>query len=448
MTRFFWRIFLSVWVIATSTVVLAVYLSRLLPSTEPAVASGEQVAELVARDLRAALNDRSLSVSEIAERYAIDVAPMLEVFILDREGHDVLERRVPEEVYRALVGEEVSWWLPTDWPRVSVVSGDVHGYTVVSYEDFFIFGRAMGDPMARAILLAVALVISIVVSALLARFVVRPVERLREAGRLVASGDLSVRVAPELGKRQDTLAELAHDFDYMTERVASSLTAQRQMMRDVSHELRSPLARLQALISVAGQRDDSAGPEFLLRIENELDRLDELIGEILAFSRLQMQEQISRTRTDIVDLTQTIVDDASIEAEASNKRVVMRSPEHAVQEVDYSLVHSAIENIVRNAIRHTAEGTDVVVSIEVDASGIHVDVSDRGPGVPEEALETIFLPFYRIEDGRPTHTGSGGIGLAIAARTAALHGGSIVARNRKPNGLSVILSLPTVGVRK
>ncbi|MEL6366384.1 MAG: ATP-binding protein [Pseudomonadota bacterium] len=442
MTRFFWRIFVSVWAIAMISFVIAVYFSRWLPRTHPDTPVGEQLAQLVASDMRTALAKDSLDAPEIATRYAIDVAPLLEVFILDAEGYDVLGRPVPNLVFQAIVGEEVSWWLPTVWPRVSVVSEGLGGYTVASYEGMYIFGRALRDPMARVIFVTVALLISAIVSALLAHFVTKPVSRLREAGRLVASGNLSVRVAPALGKRQDALAELAHDFDFMTERVALSLSTQRQMMRNVSHELRSPLARLKALVSIAGQQADHTQPEFLLRLENELDRLDELIGEILAFSRLQMQEDIKRTTTDIADLVRNIADDASIEAESNNTELIVYSPDRILLAVEHGLIHSAIENIIRNAISHTEANTRVTISVTDDVDEVSIEVSDNGKGVPEEALETIFLPFYRVEEGSTTRTGGGGIGLAIAAHAAKLHKGTVVARNLAAGGFCVKLTLP------
>ncbi|MEO0575950.1 MAG: histidine kinase dimerization/phospho-acceptor domain-containing protein, partial [Pseudomonadota bacterium] len=321
MTRFFWRIFLSTWAIALISVALALYASKWLSNPAPTLSPSKQVTELVARDLRVALAEGTSDPSIIAERYAIDLSPMLEVFILDEEGNDVLGRDVPGEVFRAVVGEEYISWLPSDWLQATVVSEDLSGYTVVSYQGVYVVGAALSDPKVRLLFILVALILSASISLLLAHFIIKPVTRLREAGRLVASGDLSVRVLPELGQRQDALAELARDFDFMTERVADSLTTQRQLMRDVSHELRSPLARLQALVSVAGQRRDSNDLEFLQRLEGELDRLDMLIGEILSFSKLQTQQGVTRTPTDIVDLVQTIVDDACIETLANENPI-------------------------------------------------------------------------------------------------------------------------------
>ncbi|MEM7613042.1 MAG: ATP-binding protein [Pseudomonadota bacterium] len=425
-----------------TTVILGLNLSPWLASPEPTFVPGEQLTELVARELRASLSSGSANPTEIAERYAIDLAPMLEVFVLDEQGRDLLGRTVPGDVFRAIVGEELTSWLPDDWSRATVITEDLQGYTVASYEGVYVIGRAMADPVMRIVMLVLAIVISALVSLLLAHFIVQPVTRLREAGRLVASGDLSVRVLPALGKRQDALAELARDFDFMTERVAGSLAAQQQLMRDVSHELRSPLARLQALISIEGQQESSNNSRFLGRLENELSRLDELIGDILALSRLQMQERITRTRTDIVDLVRTIVDDVSIETDAANKAVRIEAPESCILDVDHWLVHSAIENIVRNAVRHTATATCVVISVLELDEYVDVAVSDDGPGVPEASLEAIFLPFYRIQDGGPSPTGSGGIGLAIASRAATLHGGSVTAHNRDTGGLCVVFRLP------
>jgi two-component system sensor histidine kinase CpxA len=297
-------------------------------------------------------------------------------------------------------------------------------------------------PGARGLLIGFWLMVGVAVSLLLARFIVLPVRRLQSAGQKVAAGDLSVRVAHTVGNRTDDIARLARDFDLMTERVDGLLQSQQRLMRDVSHELRSPLARLQALLSIARQKADAAGAEQIDRMEAELERLDRLIGDILAFSRLEAKEAISRHPTDIVDLVQNIVDDASIEAQAAGKQIRMHGPTRCLIDVDSGLIQRAVENVVRNALRHTAEGTAVNVSIDNDARYVRIVTDDQGPGVPEEAIAKLFEPFFRVEQSRSTRSGGGGIGLAIAERSIRLHGGSIRARNRKDGGLSIAIALP------
>jgi two-component system sensor histidine kinase CpxA len=272
--------------------------------------------------------------------------------------------------------------------------------------------------------------------------VVLPVRRLRKAGQKVAEGDLKQRVAPTVGSRTDDIAELARDFDVMTERVQDLLESRQRLMRDVSHELRSPLARLQALLSIARQKLDGSEDLPLDRIERELERLDELIGEILSYARLEAKEEINRRPTDLVDLVQNIVDDAGVEGQESGKQIRLVGPATCMLKVDAGLVQGAVENVVRNALKHTDADTTVEVTINERPAFVDITIRDRGPGVPEDALDKLFEPFYRIEEARGTRSGSGGIGLAIAKRSVRLHGGTIRAANRRDGGLRIEMILP------
>jgi two-component system sensor histidine kinase CpxA len=179
-------------------------------------------------------------------------------------------------------------------------------------------------------------------------------------------------------------------------------------------------------------------------METELERLDDLIGEILAFVKLESHAGIQRHPTDIVDLIQNIVDDASLEAQTDAKQIRIEGFDRCVIEVDSSMIQSAIENVVRNALKYTAEGTAVELSVAAEAGCLRIVIDDSGPGVPEDEIDKIFQPFYRVEGSKSTRSGSGGIGLAIAERSVRLHGGTIKAKNRAGGGLSVEISLPHV----
>jgi len=318
-----------------------------------------------------------------------------------------------------------------------VESAGLGGYLVVGYEGFFPFARQVMRVRGGLFLL-----LSVAISFLLARFIVRPVRRLQRAGQKVASGDLSVRVAHTVQGRTDEIAQLARDFDIMTERVETLLHSQKRLMLDVSHELRSPLARLQALLSIARQDKRGVGAAQIDRMELELARIDELIGSILAYTRLEMQNALTRHPTDIVDLVQNIVDDAILEGQAEGKELSLEGPANCVIDVDSALIQSAVENVVRNAVRYTAENTTVEVSVIAENTRVRIVVEDCGPGVPDEAIDQLFEPFYRVEDARSTGSGSGGVGLAIAERSISLHEGTIAASNRERGGLRVEITLP------
>jgi two-component system OmpR family sensor kinase len=282
---------------------------------------------------------------------------------------------------------------------------------------------------------------SLVSAALLAWHFAKPIRRLRQAFDDVAAGKLDTRIGHN-GKRGDELTDLGRDFDRMAHRLESVLQAQRQLLHDVSHEMRSPLARLQAAIGLARQRPDRVDT-WLDRIERESMRMDGMIGEVLALARLdggadpQTQEEIS-----IDELAAQVVDDARFEAQAAGKSVALQTDGPATVRGNTELLHSAIENVVRNAVKHTAEGSEVTASVACDRAArvVRVTVCDQGPGVPEAELDLIFRPFQRgSQNGNlPGH----GLGLAIAERVVRSHGGEITARNREGGGLCVEIVLP------
>ena len=443
---FFWRIVLSVWAIILITIAVTLWAGSWLPDREDASddARLEQMVSIVARELREQLAvDPTTAAYVVAEENLLDFSPILEVFVLTPDGNDVLGRALPESVSRAYIaGGDLRSRSATESSRLHVRDKDLEGYVVVGYKANFPMREVLMRPGGRGLLAVFLVAVSAIVSFMLARFIVLPVSRLRLAEQKVASGDLSVRVAHTVGNRTDDIARLAQDFDVMAEQVGALLQSQKRLMRDVSHELRSPLARLHALLSIAHQSADSQSAVQIERMEMELERLDDLIGEILAFSRLESTAGIQRHPTDIVDLVQNIVDDSSLEAQAVGKGIHLDGPERIVVHVDSGLIQSAVENVIRNALKYSADNTPVEVSVIAQKDWVSIVIGDRGPGVPEDAIDKIFQPFYRVEDSRSTRSGSGGIGLAIADRSVRLHGGTITAENRAGGGLRVKISLP------
>lgn len=442
---FFWRIFLSAWAFVLITVAVTVWAGSLLSEPEgPSIARfAERMVSLVAQDLRVRMaHDPETAVEHLANEQMLQFPPLLEVFILDQEGNDVLGRSLPAAVLQVQqVGglSSESAELPQ---RVHLRSDGLNGYMVVGYEGYFLLANVLMRPGARGLLIALMLVVSAAVSFLLARFIVLPVRRLQLAGQKVADGDLSVRIAHTVGNRTDDIAKLAQGFDVMTKRVDALLQSQQRLMRDVSHELRSPLARLQALLSIARQTADATGCTQIDRMETELERLDQLIGEILAFTRLEARAEVTRHLTDVVDLTQNIVDDASLEGHAAGKQIRMQGPQRLLVEVDSGLIQSAVENVVRNALKYTEEGTAVEIRIASSSDCCRITIDDHGPGVPDAEIDKIFEPFFRVEESRTTISGTGGIGLAIAERSIRLHGGDISAFNRQGGGLRIEITVP------
>ncbi len=305
-------------------------------------------------------------------------------------------------------------------------------------------GRIFRGPAeAQWLRLGVAVLVSGLVCYLLARYLTGPLAQLRGATRSLAEGDLAARVGASVTARRDEIGALGRDFDAMAERVEGLVTAQQRLLRDVSHELRSPLSRLQVALGLARKRAGSEVVPDLDRIELETERVNELIGQILTLTRLERDlaaEQL--VPVELGGIVREVVEDANYEAGASQRKVALGTMVGGKVQGRPRLLHSAIENVVRNAARYTAENTAVDVSMASSDNRITICVRDHGPGVPDAVLGHLFEPFYRVDDAREREGGGYGIGLAITERTIRRHGGSVRARNHPGGGLEVNLELP------
>jgi two-component system sensor histidine kinase CpxA len=300
------------------------------------------------------------------------------------------------------------------------------------------------QPGTRLLRICAAILIASLVCFGLARYLTDPVVKLRDATRRFAAGDLSVRVRPQLGRRRDELADLAHDFDAMASQIASLLTAQRRLLGDVSHELRSPLTRLNLALELARRHAGDGAASALDRIEREAAQLNELIGQLLALSRLESSEvKPAHIPFDLAQMLREVVADARFEADATGRTITLQGAETCELHGTPGVLRSALENVIRNALRHTPEKTPVEITLRCVGHVASVSVRDHGSGVPDEALADIFRPFYRVDDARDRQDGGGaGLGLAIAERAVTSHGGQARARNQPDGGLIVEIELP------
>lgn len=290
--------------------------------------------------------------------------------------------------------------------------------------------------------LILAIIVSGLVSWALARAITRPVRSFRDATVAIASGQLDTRVATSMRTRRDEIGLLAHDLDAMAERLEESAERRRELTRNVSHELRSPLARLRVALELA-RRDAGDRPEFT-RIDAETERLDEMIGQLLRYSRVD-EAAGEMELVDLRDLLERVVEDANFECRAGGLESIsvrMDDGEPLHVRAHPATLVSLFENLLRNAIRHAPEESTVRVAIARDDDEVVVRVEDRGNGVPEADLERIFQPFYRspaaLAEGKP----GTGLGLAIAARAAETHGGGIRAENLPDGGFAISVRLP------
>jgi two-component system sensor histidine kinase CpxA len=299
--------------------------------------------------------------------------------------------------------------------------------------------------------LPVAIVVFGITTFVLVLLLVRPIGRLRIAARALASGELATRVPKPDGEERifggDEIQGLVHDFNYMAEQLERLVGAQKILVRDVSHELRSPLARLSVALELAREEAPAAMQQHLQRIDREAGRLNLLIGQLLRLSSIESTNASSHTeKFTLHGLVEELLPDAEYEAQQRGCRIQVLEQSDCAVQGNQELIYRAIENIVRNAIRYTCQDTVVELKIRCEERAglrmVTLDVSDSGPGVPQTELENIFRPFYRVDAARQQDTGGFGVGLAIADRAVRLHHGEVRARNRPEGGLTMSLSLP------
>lgn len=301
------------------------------------------------------------------------------------------------------------------------------------------------DRAALVLQWGVAFLVSGLICSLLTRYLTTPILRLREMSQKLTAGDLSVRAGPALTRRGDEIGDLIRDFNTMASRIEELISRQRQLVSDVSHELRSPLARLNVALDLGRQRKGT-DPAFD-QMEEDIQLLDEMIGRLLTIAKLDISApEVPMSDVDLADLISQIVRNAKFESREPNGGIDLSVSGQCMVWGSAELLHSAIENVVRNAVRYTEKGSFVQVCVECESlSGIpsvRLTVRDYGPGVPEPELKNIFLPFYRVADARDRQSGGTGLGLAIADRVVRLHGGTIRAENAAPRGLRIEIVLP------
>jgi two-component system sensor histidine kinase CpxA len=272
---------------------------------------------------------------------------------------------------------------------------------------------------------------------ILALHLAAPLRRLRRVVEQFGDGNLKARAE---SRRKDEIGELSQAFDEMAERIETLLSAERRLLQDVSHELRSPLARLGFAVELA--REDDEREDALARVRKEAERMTCLVGELLQLTRIEGDPSAgARHDVSLNQLIEDITRDCQLEAQARGCRLVLPKAQPVVVPGEPELLHRAVENIVRNAIRHAPEGTVVEIGLELVGGRATISVRDFGTGVPEVHLADIFKPFFRVEDDRSRASGGVGVGLAIARRAVEVHQGRICARNADP-GLAITIELP------
>ena len=413
----------------------------------------QTAAELYERDGQGALVIYLQRVEQTAQ---------METRIYDAGGSEVSGRaatqgtkHLAEVAERIQTNDEPVFDFPDEPKPVALVAQKVYGgggahYVLVSEMPRHRSVSLFSNPGPLLIRFAAVILTAGLVCYALARYLAAPVGVLRAGVRQLARGDLSVRIGSRFGTLKNEFAELSHDFDSMAERIETLVMSQRRLLGDISHELRSPLVRLSVALGIAKRRAETEAPGLigpLDRIERESERLDDLIGQLLTLTRLETSpDEGEKTQVDLRDLIAQVVADADFEAQARKRKVEITTTGECQVFGYLELLRSAIENVVRNAVRYTEENTSVLVTLQCANDGNRgnamITVRDYGTGVPEEALNDLFRPFYRVADARDRRSGGTGLGLAITERAVRLHGGTIKAANAPGGGLIIEIVLP------
>jgi len=432
MGRLFWKSFVAFWltlIVAGVAVGTAVWLHRQSSLDEAA----ERLAPRISFWLdttESVLADGSPDAARRLLRRWDNRPDSSPVLILDNDGRELLGRPLPP-AHELLA-------LPAS-ARRDVTLADGRHFEILINPNRMRPNRHDREPPSPLPPLIAGLIASLAFSALLAWYVAKPIRHLRRAFDAAARGQLDTRVTPSMGGRRDEIADLGQDFDRMAAQLQAQINAQQRLLHDVSHELRSPLARMQAAIGLGRQNADRREETFD-RLEREAARLDTLVGELLTLSRLEAGSNGHAEHIELIEMIAAISDDARFEAQANGRDVRFDGEGEAWSWVLGTPIQRAYENVIRNAVKFTAEGTTVEVSAERSDGALIVEVSDRGPGVAPDDLPHIFEPFHR-GNGK-TSTPGFGLGLAIAQRALAAHDGRIEAILRPGGGLTMRLTLP------
>jgi two-component system, OmpR family, sensor histidine kinase CpxA len=442
------KIFLWFW-LATIAVTASVLILTLVTGAQPL--GHRWMSRTLDFYARAAVDFYGHGGAPELKRYLDDVGQHsgIHAVLIDPQGRNILARPIPpgcETVLeKARATGRAQFAIGLRWNGASIVTRAEGQYILVAQ---VLPVRGLWTPGMFAATLArflIALVSAGILCWLLARHIASPIRTLQTVASRIAGGDLSVRAMPALPARNDELADLARDFDRMAERIEALLQRQQEMLGNISHELRSPLARLGVSLELVRRGETDA----VERMQADLDRLDELIGQILTLTRLQhSNDQKPESLVNLRTLVESIAEDARFEGQTEGKSVVVQHAEDCSLKGDPLLLRSCIENVVRNAMRYTAPKTDVEVRLTLgnaspgSARLAHIVVADHGPGVPPEALPHLFEPFYRVAASANLSTNGTGLGLTIAQRVAEHYGGSVTARNRTTGGLEIEIRLP------
>jgi two-component system sensor histidine kinase CpxA len=437
MPRLFWKLFFALWLSIMAFAVVVSWINQTVilqySVEEPGYGFDTNLRRFKAR-LARDLNEGGEQQVRRSLRH-LPRGMQKNIFVLDADGNELLGR---ERLLNKLRQDRIKV------SRQQVESADGQSYTLISVGRKPPRALLAPGPQGVGLRLGVAAIISAVVSLLLARYLAAPLGQLGRASRQLATGDLSARVGHPLVERNDEFGQLARDMDEMAGRLQISQQANQRLLRDVSHELRSPLARLSVALEIARNKDQNLVVDELNRIELESERLEKLVDEVLGLLRESTgSQELKIQHFDLSELLQDLVETVNYEIAEGREPIGLRAESSLLLDADRELLWRVFENLLRNAKIHSGDAEGIEVSAkQVSSKEIQVCVRDSGPGIAGTHIKRIFEPFYRIDEARNRSSGGHGLGLAIAASAVRRHGGRISASNRQSGGLEVKVVLP------
>lgn len=462
MRRLFWRIFAAFWLATVVVLVAFAWISTSNFETEKIPGLGitrlqAAMDDLLSRTSRELRHDGDAETREWLQAAA--GFGSIGIYVFGADDNEMLGRTPAAAIHdaasTALIEAKQATTEDGPFPthdagrvRARAIRGrDGNIYAAVAaLEGSFLSRLISRRPKTFWSNIGVAMVISALFSLVLAWYVAAPLTRIRDSTRRFAEGDLDARVGQLRVGRSAEIIALAKEFDDMAAHIKALIESHRRLVRDVSHELRSPLARLRVALELARDGDEAQVKASFDRIESESDRLEGMLAQALELSRLETQQRPAQDTIALDQLLEDVITNADYEGAPHGRKVVLAECERQILVGSSDALYSAFENVIRNALAYTQDGTSVTVRLvrdPRDAKNALISVRDRGPGVPAGELARIFEPFYRTDTARTRSSGGTGLGLAIARSAVERHGGTIVARNVEDGGLEVSISLPT-----
>lgn len=449
MYSLFWKIFFTCWVIILSIELFTAWFTANLSESElhpilerqhqQFTAESHRVAEVLREGGLAGLRNW-LDIE--GNRQAID-----ELFVVNAYGVEVVRNQtLPNHISKIISLDNANF---SGLEAVQPIKNILTQRAEAPEGSYVVVSTFKHPPLMSYLLapqrVAFGVIVSGLICLLLARYFTLPLTKLRRSTQMLTNGEFNTSSIQNLRKRNDEFGALAIDFETMSRRLSELLSAKRQLLRDISHELRSPLARIRVALGLARKQDQFRESKEFDRIELEVERLESLISELLMFVKIRSTDgETNLAPIDLRELLENIIEDAQYEQQQSDSvaSIQLQCPGELQIMADAHLLYRAIDNVLRNALRYSPAGSFVRVVCEREGASARIKIEDSGPGVPETMLEAIFQPFVRVSSARESETGGSGIGLAIVKRVVEMHGGAVEACNNPAGGLIISIELP------